>query len=129
MNHKAFTLIELLIVIIIIGILAGIALPNFAGMKEKALDKEAIANLKLIQGGQKIYKMEMGSYASCVVLDLGNVCINNTLKLSIPTGSNRNWDYETSGSTGCAQCRRNGSDSRWYHLHIDTDEPEVGACH
>lgn len=127
MKHKAFTLIELIIVIIIIGILASIALPQFGGMKEKALDNEAKANLKLIQAAQKIYRMETGSYASCVVLSSGNSCINNTLKLSLPTGSNRNWDYETSGS-GCAQCKRNGSDGRWWRLYINAEDPEIGVC-
>lgn len=121
MNHKAFTLIELLIVIIIIGILASIALPNFAGMKEKALDKEAIANLKLIQGAQKIYRMETGSY-----YDSGgsnNTNINQNLKLSLPAGVNSSWLYATASSSGCSIATRNDGVGRHWRIFITEEEP------
>jgi prepilin-type N-terminal cleavage/methylation domain-containing protein len=39
MNRKGFTLVEVLIVVIIIGILAAIGIPQFAASIEKAKDR------------------------------------------------------------------------------------------
>lgn len=46
---KGFTLIELLIVIMVIAILIGIALPRFRGMQDEALTTKAAAELRTLQ--------------------------------------------------------------------------------
>jgi type IV pilus assembly protein PilA len=45
-NERGFTLIEILVVILVIGILAALALPNFLGEGKKAYDAEAKANAR-----------------------------------------------------------------------------------
>jgi type IV pilus assembly protein PilA len=45
-SERGFTLIELLIVILVIGILAGIAIPIFLGSRDKGYDADAKSNAR-----------------------------------------------------------------------------------
>lgn len=135
MRQSAFTLLELIIVIVIIGILATFAMPQFIVTKERALDKEAIANLKLIAAAERIYRMENGRYypsPAATESDAGN--INTNLKLFL---TETNWDYSitTTGDpadTFTATAARNGTggylDCQYTLTHNDADgEPNPNA--
>jgi type IV pilus assembly protein PilA len=64
-NSKGFTLIELLMVIAIIGILTGIAIPIFAPYKERALDGDTKSHLHNIYLACKAYWVDNGSAKEC----------------------------------------------------------------
>lgn len=50
MRKKAFTLIEILIVIAVLGILAALVVPQFQDYSQKAKESNAKANLKILRG-------------------------------------------------------------------------------
>ena len=104
MLKRAFTILELLIVVIIVGVLATLGFVNYGGVREASITKEARANLKLIAAAERIYRMEVGYFYP----DTGTVTgvgaentINNNLRLSLPE-ANRRWNYEIDSESGDA---------------------------
>ncbi len=66
-DSKGFTLIELLIVVVIIGILAAIAIPQFASTKEKAFDAAAKSDLRNLMTAEEAYFSDFQAYTDVTV--------------------------------------------------------------
>jgi prepilin-type N-terminal cleavage/methylation domain-containing protein len=62
MRKKAFTAIELLIVVVIVTLLAILTFPIFRKTIEKSREKLAITNLKMILAGENLYKVSYDHY-------------------------------------------------------------------
>ena len=63
-DSKGFTLIELLIVVVIIGILAAIAIPQFASTKEKAYDATAKTDVRNMMAAEEGHFSNNNAYWS-----------------------------------------------------------------
>lgn len=61
-RQAGFTLIEILLVVVIIGILAGIGLPALSGHGEKAKIAQARGNMVAIASAIQIYEMNNGDF-------------------------------------------------------------------
>ena len=63
-TQKGFTLIELMIVVVIIGILAAIAIPNFIAMQNRAKEGSTKANMHTFQLAAEDYGVQYdGTYS------------------------------------------------------------------
>lgn len=56
MKNKAFTILEILVVISVIAVLVGISIPKFKGMQNEAKIAKAKAELKTLQAAVESYK-------------------------------------------------------------------------
>ncbi|MBN8690047.1 MAG: prepilin-type N-terminal cleavage/methylation domain-containing protein [Armatimonadetes bacterium] len=57
-KNKGFTLVEIMIVVLIIGILLAIAVPNFVRARETSRTRTCVGNLKQIDSAKEQYAME-----------------------------------------------------------------------
>ena len=81
-NQRGFTLVELMIVVIIVGILAAVAIPMYQGATERAKASEAVAALGTIRGAMRVYYAEHGTYVNAAFTDDSVVTSSGILDVS-----------------------------------------------
>ena len=140
MKHKkyyGFTIVELLIVIVVIGVLAAISVAAYSGIQGKARDSQRLQDLASIQKALELYKVENGRYPPVV-----------------PTAEANGWEVSTSGTflsrlvesgtvsavptdprnsmgSGSAEHRRNGNNWIYFYAYYSAGargaDPACGA--
>jgi general secretion pathway protein G len=60
--QRAFTLVELLLVLVILGVLAGIVVPKFAGRKEQAQKAAAVTQIGTFSTALDLFEVDNGYY-------------------------------------------------------------------
>jgi type IV pilus assembly protein PilA len=85
-RESGFTLVELLIVVVIIGILAAIAIPKFNATREKAFMAAAAADLRNLASLQEVYYNDNYSFTS----DLNAVGFTGSDGITVTVGEATN---------------------------------------
>ena len=82
-NQKGFTLIELMIVIVIIGILAAIAIPRFATVRDDAEEASCKQNMNSLATAEEMHYADTSAYTAAAS-DL-NTYVLNASSMECPT--------------------------------------------
>ena len=129
LKKEGFTLIEILAVIIIVGTLAALAFPGFGVTKERVLDKEAKSNLVILQGAEKIKRVESGTYYPAAGNTNVIADINANLGTNLPT-IGASWTYRVdTGNSQITASRVPPTSSRvWTLTYTGSVATCTGTC-
>lgn len=76
-KNNGFTIVELLIVIVVIGILAAITIVAYNGIQSKARDAQRVSDVDLITKALEIYYIDNGRYPGSPAETGGSTTINS----------------------------------------------------
>ncbi len=96
-NQKGFTLVELMIVVVIIGILAALAIPRFMRATTKSKQSEAKQILKQIYTMQHAYRQEKDVY--WITASVASAAAPNAFAtLAVEIGASARYSYSLSST-------------------------------
>jgi type IV pilus assembly protein PilA len=122
-SEPGFTLVELLVVMLILGIIAAIAIPAFLNQRDKANDAGAKSIVRSMQTAEEACNSDKGggTYTGC---DLAGL---NKVEPSIPA-SDPNLTATPNGSTGYTVTAKSSSASQTVFTITRTNGLVVRSC-
>lgn len=85
-NREGFTLIELMIVVLVIGILAALAIPNYVNMQNRAKEASTKSNAHTLQLAVEDYAVTHGGVYSVAAADITPLLPGQGLLANVFTG-------------------------------------------
>lgn len=120
----AFTIVELLIVIVIIGILAAITIASYTGITAKATVAALTSDLDNASKQLKLIQIESSGFPDTIRCDIPDSIVNKCIKNSVGTTYQYTKSNATNPQTFCITATKSN-----YEYNITQDRiPEKGIC-
>jgi prepilin-type N-terminal cleavage/methylation domain-containing protein len=120
-NQAGFTLIELLVVVAIIGILAAIAIPQFAAYRAKGFDARAESDCRNAATAQEAYFVDNATYAGDAATLTVSAGFSQSDDVDITIAAGLSGDIASSFAITCTSPKGSGLSCTW------TSDPAAGG--
>ncbi|HUS59773.1 MAG TPA: type II secretion system protein [Nevskiaceae bacterium] len=117
MKEKGFTLIELMVVMAVIGILAGLTLTGFTAARKTARDGQRKADLEQVRSALEMCRSDTGSYPAGTLVSGNNITCGGATYMQIPNDPGGFRYYYT----------RTGASSYRLCAHLETGGGSTGC--
>lgn len=98
-NQRSFTLMEIMMVVILVGIIAAFGVPRYTQSQARVNEREAVHSLRLIGEALERYQFRHGAYPAFNMPQVSD--INTALELGIVE---QNMDYDCAAAAGDVVC-------------------------
>jgi prepilin-type N-terminal cleavage/methylation domain-containing protein len=131
-KERGFTIVELLIVIVVIGILAALVITTFSGIQKKARDSERQTDINAVHGQVEAYYAQNGKYPTLTDLQTASFISGNlkgldisalkdpklggTTPFPVQTATSSNYGYNPTKDDGSSCDNSSGNECTKYTL-------------
>lgn len=103
-NAHGFTLVELLLVMVVLGVLATIAIPKFNKTRERAFVSSMKSDLRNLATAQEAYYSEGNNFRYTTSLGALGLQVSSGVDVSIGAADSRGWSATASHAASATEC-------------------------
>jgi len=109
-RKQGFTIVEVIIVVVVVGILAGLATFAFVQVQANVRNGERAADMNIIADGLERYYQKNGGYPSCSAMTQTASSVATLLDIPVETLAAPTATSGTNSITGCSLLTGSGAD-------------------
>ena len=123
-SRSGFTMMEIMITLVIVGMLAGLAIPGYFRTVEQSRSNEAKTNLNIIHMGEKLYSLNNAAYWGSGATDIATANTNLGIDMSASYYTTVSVTHNANTSYTAKLTRNNtsgGASSKWFQYDYTTN--------